>query len=274
MQFVSSPPLSVSDFSSGMSSYNQVVGDVTDWVNDTFGRQVSTPTSDAAYTPVGLSVYDALVWGFNSPFHWRIREEEVQQMYQDCLSQSKDHAEVAVGTGLFLRDLDLDGLPLQHVSLLDLNPNALDKCVSRIQEVDRYKHAISIDKIECDILQPVQPKLRQAFDSVAANFLLHCLHGDSILKKRAAFESCASLLKGGGVFFGTTILGQDIQKDASNAGDATMRTQKLYNELGIFGNEGDTFNDVSMVLHELFEEVQVWRVGYCAAWKARKPRPM
>ena len=50
---------------------------------------------------------------------------------------------------------------------------------------------------------------------------------------------------------------------------AALYTLSIYNKIGIFGNAGDTFDDLSNLLHELFESVDIRRVGYCAVWKAK-----
>jgi hypothetical protein len=39
----------------------------------------------------------------------------------------------------------------------------------------------------------------------------------------------------------------------------------------VFGNEEDSFDLLSKVFHEIFDEVELWQVGYCAVWKAKRP---
>jgi len=286
------------------------------WTNDLFRRQMRRPTSDAAYTEATLQFYDLAVWHFNSPFHWLVRAEQVQHLYDDCLSSSEKHAEVAVGTGLFLRNLrglsavpsdddddddDKKGagdssnrrrLPLKHLTLLDLNPNTTNACRSYLREIAFYRENVVIESAKYDVLHDdgdgdkddrTNPKLRPGtYDSVAANFLVHCLHG-GIDTTRKAFGNIRRLLKplastgaaaaddDGGVFFGTTILGAELESD-EDAPPAALETNRLYNEIGIFGNRDDTFESVLVALEENFDQVDVWRVGYCAAWKARKPK--
>jgi hypothetical protein len=258
--------------SSPQLKHDKALLTVTRWVNDFLVSQTSNrPSSEAAYTKETLERYDSLVWNFNSPFHWRIHPEEVQALYNDCLLQSSRHAEVAVGTGKFLHGLDITDLFLEHITLLDLNPNTLSACMERLSHMGSncQEKNVEIQAILCDILEKqLDPTLLSSFDSVAANFLVHCLHG-GIETTRTCFQNIQSLLQPNGVFFGTTILGAELD---DKAGPATLETNDLYNEMGIFGNQHDCFKDISQVLHECFDDVQVWRIGYCAAWIARNPK--
>ena len=64
---------------------------------------------------------DSLVWGFNSPFLWRIAEQDIRSLYVSNIRQK--HAELGVGTGLFLtKDVSKS---CQSVTLMDLNRNSL-----------------------------------------------------------------------------------------------------------------------------------------------------
>jgi hypothetical protein len=119
-----------------------------------------------------------------------------------------------------------------------------------------------------------EAKIDRCFDSVAANFLTHCLHGTGLKDpvKYNAFKNCAALLKDDGVFFGSTILGHELLKDSDVAGPAAIYCLEEYNRFGIFGNKYDSLDDLTDILNELFEEVQVWQSGYCSVWKAKGAR--
>jgi 2-polyprenyl-3-methyl-5-hydroxy-6-metoxy-1,4-benzoquinol methylase len=241
--------------------------EVVQWIGNLLKQQMTRATGDAVYTENTLNVYDVVVWDFNSPFLWRITADVVQTLYQDCLAGSISHAEVAVGTGLFLERC-LHSSSVQHVTLIDLNENSLQACQDIIER-SRPDGGPSMDvKTKmCDILQPLSDD--QKYDSVAVNFLLHCLKGDTIWDKRAALENCGKILSDNGVMFGSTILGKELQDDTENAGEAALLTLLSYNKAGIFGNLGDTFDDLSNLLKGLFESVDIRRVGYCAVWKAK-----
>ncbi|KAL7517478.1 hypothetical protein ACHAWX_002393 [Stephanocyclus meneghinianus] len=112
------------------------------------------------------------------------------------------------------------------------------------------------------------------YQSVAANFLFHCLHGSSILDKFQSFQNCASLLGRDGVFIGSTILGKEMLLDAGRAGEIPLKVLHTYNDWGVFGNLGDSFEDLENVLKDLFLEVELKKVGYCGLWKATGPKQM
>ncbi|KAL3783991.1 hypothetical protein HJC23_013371 [Cyclotella cryptica] len=116
------------------------------------------------------------------------------------------------------------------------------------------------------------PLHRGQYESVAANFLFHCLHGSNMLDKFQSFQNCASLLSKDGVFIGSTILGKEMLLDAERAGKTPVKVLHTYNDWGIFGNLGDSFEDLENVLKDLFCEVELKRVGYCGVWKARGPK--
>lgn len=263
--------------------------DVARHINAMVRSQMKADTSDAAYSPESLDLYDAYVWGFNSPFLWRIPGEECQSLYDDNVRSV--HCDIAVGTGLFLKEMVAAGEKVVRggkcpwsLTLVDLNENSLDNCAKRVggAEMAGKGRSWDITRIVADIIVSgsLPAEMVGAYESVSANFLFHCLHGDSLLDKRAAFRNCASLLsdtvkddeKGGNYFFGGTILGKDILDDASNAGEAAMETLEQYNRWGIFGNRGDSYEDLVKVLEETFDDVQVWKMGYVGLWKVRRPK--
>ena len=268
---------------SGMASpspcqeeYEDVKLECSSFINSFFQLQMcGQSTSDAVYSPQVLDLYDAYVWRFNSPFLWRISESECQSIYERNISDTI-HCEVAVGTGLFLKKLSSPRKP-RELALVDLNENSLFTCGERVDRQARKESLVlKLSKTVADIttVDSIPEVMKGRYRSVAANFLLHCLHGESLLEKKAAVEGCAALMSSDddACFFGSTILGGDLRKDSSNAGEAALQTLKLYNEWGIFGNNGDNFQDLKTILEESFEHVEVWRSGYCGIWTAQGPK--
>jgi 2-polyprenyl-3-methyl-5-hydroxy-6-metoxy-1,4-benzoquinol methylase len=231
-----------------------------------------TQPGDAAYTPETLTDYDQYVWGFNGPFLWRIHVEEIKGLYNDCLLRSARHAEVGCGTGLFLRELNVPE-SLTEVTLLDSNYNSLEACQRLLTTHPHYEYSrVQFQTLHGNVLEPPPYELRDRYDSVAANFLLHCLPGGN-KACYAAIENLAALLNPrGGVMFGSTILGQAVVDDAERAGPAAVETLQLFNDVGIFGNMQHSYRDLSRMLHDTFDDVEIWRAGYCAVWKARQRR--
>lgn len=221
---------------------------------------------------------DSLVWGFNSPFLWRIAEQDIRSLYVSNIRQH--HVEIGVGTGLFLtKDVSNS---CQSVTLMDLNRNSLNVCENRIMasyETDNDKAKTpEINKLIVDVTSSDHDFLltshKGQYQSVAANFLFHCLHGSSMLDKFQSFQNCASLLGRDGVFIGSTILGKEMLVDAGRAGEMPLKVLHTYNDWGVFGNLGDSFEDLENVLKDLFLEVELKKVGYCGLWKATGPKQM
>jgi len=238
-------------------------------INAKLKKQKTSGTSEAIYNPKVLEMYDNIVWKFNSPALWRIRKDDAYQLYKDCIGEK--HCEIGVGTGLFLKDyvLDQDTPKQLSLALCDLNNNTLDMAEQRIKEsAEASGKIIDLKTAIVDITNPgsIPTEMQHSYDSVAANFLLLCLHGGGLHDKVAGVQGCAALVKHDGWFFGSTLLGRDLLDDADNAGPAAIRTMEFYNEIGIFGNKGDSMEDLESVLKEVFAEVEVWRVGYCGAW--------
>lgn len=239
---------------------------------------------------------DALVWGFNSPFLWRITQRDITSLYRSNLSRN-NHCEIAVGTGLFLTN-DMMLSSMNKITLLDLNDNCLRVCEERIKDVCNRTDASSLPAVSKLLVNIMTPTRRTTtttnddgnevidptpatplasmcgkFQSVGANFLFHCLHGSSLYDKIDAFRNCASLLDPiDGVFFGSTILGKEMLDDEMNAGETAMHVLRQFNTVGVFGNMGDSFQDLKDILTETFEDVDLNRIGYCGVWTARHPR--
>lgn len=213
---------------------------------------------------------DTLVWGFNSPFLWRISESDIHSLYSANIG--RNHAEIGVGTGLFL-DKDVSSKSMS-ITLMDLNHNSLNVCEKRIlSSYNEGEQAPNVNKLIIDIVgENSFSSQKGQYDSVAANFLFHCLHGTTLQDKLSAFKNCASLLSPDGTFFGSTILGNDMINDADGAGEISLGVLQSYNDWGIFGNLGDSFDELEAVLNGLFHEVELKRIGYCGVWTARCPK--
>ena len=226
--------------------------------------------SEEVYDKDVLDLYDTLVWGFNSPFLWRIAESDIHTLYETNIgNEQHQHAEIGVGTGLFLsKDVSRK---CKSITLIDLNQNSLNVCEKRIlSSYSSNEEVPTVEKLIADITKEESLSSHKGqYDSVAANFLFHCLHGSDLQDKRSAFSNCASLLSTDGVFIGSTILGKEMVDDSEAAGDISLNVLENYNDWGIFGNLGDSFDDLENLLGELFHVVEVKRIGYCGVWSAR-----
>jgi hypothetical protein len=107
---------------------------------------------------------------------------------------------------------------------------------------------------------PTLPK----FDSIAFNYVWHCLPSPPA-RKNIAFRHLASLLKDGGVVFGATLLMQDTPMNPF-----AKALMKLYNQKGIFGNEADSREALESVLAANFSRYEIRQEGAAALFSAWK----
>jgi SAM-dependent methyltransferase len=203
----------------------------------------------AVYSRQLLSVYDLYVLGFSNTFVWQCPSRLILDFYNAHLSGK--HLDVGVGTGYFL---DKCKFPTRHPTLVlaDINPNSLHASAKRRK---RY-HPTTY---RANVLAPFQ--LDEAdFDTIALNYLLHCLPGN-LLSKGAAFRNLKALLnENGGVIFGTTILGAGTKQNF-----LAKVFMRAYNSKGIFSNLNDNEADLERVLKDNFRDYSIRIVG-CAAF--------
>lgn len=214
--------------------------------------QADTWAGQAAYTPLSLKIYDALVLGFSSRFLWRCPASEMLAAYD--ANVSANHLDAGVATGYFL---DACRFPAARprLGLLDLNPLCLETAAKRIA---RYRP----ETYQADVLTPLDLPLAP-FDSLGMTFLLHCLPGP-MSRKAAAFASLKPLLNPGARVFGATILGRGVPHTALG-----RRLMAVYNSRGIFGNAEDDLDGLRAALAAHFEEVEVRVKGAVALFTAR-----
>ncbi|WP_306670138.1 hypothetical protein [Rhodococcus opacus] len=104
------------------------------------------------------------------------------------------------------------------------------------------------------------------FDSVAANFVLHCVPGIWAEKGRA-FGHIAQIIADDGVFFGSTIL-----DTGAHHTPLSRALNSLYNgPIKLFHNRGDDLDGLHTALTAAFEEVEITVVGTVAVFATRRP---
>jgi hypothetical protein len=217
----------------------------------------AVPKSDPAYrgqaiySRLILPAYDAVVYGFNSPYLWRCPLPRLVAHYDKHLSGR--HLDVGGASG---RVLDEATFPTEapELTLMDLNPNSLRTASARLARYRPRTH-------QANVLEPWD--LPTTYDSIALTHILHCLPG-SIPDKRPAFEAARAALAPGGTFFGATILGPTA--DHNRLGRATVN---LNNRLGVMSNEHDTPEALDAELRRHFPSYEVDIVGTVALFSAR-----
>jgi len=209
----------------------------------------------AVYTDNTLALYDLVVLGVSNGLIWRCPTRRLVEMYDRNLTQN--HLDVGVGTGFFLDRARFPG-ERPRIALMDLNERALAFAARRIA---RYRPETYVR----NVLAPI-PFEGAKFDSVAANYLLHCLPGD-MAAKAAVFDHLKALMNPGAVLFGSTLLQAGVPR-----GFAARRLMAFYNRKRIFSNEHDDADALLRALGARFEEVAFEIVGCAAVFSARAPR--
>lgn len=207
----------------------------------------------AIYSKPVLSVYDLYVLGFSNAFVWQCPSRLILDFYNEHVSGK--HLDVGVGTGYFL---DKCKFPTPHpvIALADLNANSLQTTAKRLQ---RYHPTTHI----ANVLEPLHIEPAD-FDSIAINYLLHCLPGN-LTDKAAVFRNLKPLLNPKrGVIFGTTILGKGTRQNL-----LAQTLMRVYNSKQIFGNVDDHMADLEGVLQDHFRDYTLRIVGCVAFFTGR-----
>lgn len=206
----------------------------------------------AIYSKRTLAVYDFVVLGVSNPILWQCSTQQLVEHYSKHVTAN--HLDVGVGTGYFLDRCQFPS-PTPRVALMDLNSNALEFAARRIT---RYNPETYCRNVLDPIVLDVKP-----FDSVGANYLLHCLPG-SIESKAIAFDHLKAVMNPNGIVFGSTLLQGGVQRNWF-----AKRLMEVYNKKGIFSNQQDDLEGLQRSLSQRFREVSVEVVGCAALFSGR-----
>lgn len=207
----------------------------------------------AAYTKRTLNVYDLAVLGISNRFIWKCPTRRLLDHYNSHVSSN--HLDVGVGTGYFLDHCRFP-TEMPRVGLMDLNVQALQFASERIARYHpkTYRHNV----LEAGRWDEAK------FDSVGANYLLHCVPG-SIKTKAVAFDHLQEIMNPGGVLFGSTILQGGVRSSW-----LAKRLMGAYNTRGIFSNREDTFEKLESELRSRFGSVSLEVIGCVALFACRE----
>ncbi len=207
----------------------------------------------AVYSNFLLSIYDWEVLIFEMQCIFKCSAQKILDLYNKHVSAK--HLDVGVGSGYFL---DKCRFPVAQpvVHLMDLNTNSLQKTSGRISRYHPVAH-------HWNVLEPY-PEDMPLFNSIGAANFLHCLPG-TMLCKEIVFKNLNRFLNKGGVFFGATVLGQEV-----DAGFLFRHANPLYNKLSVFSNLQDNAADLEKILAANFVTYSVDVVGSYALFVAYK----
>lgn len=113
---------------------------------------------------------------------------------------------------------------------------------------------------EANVLAPLNLG-NSKFDSVALNYLLHCLPG-SIATKGIVFQHLKPYLNKDAVVFGTTIFGRGVPHNFIG-----RMLMNKYNATGVFSNREDDFETLERILKEHFRDFSLHILGCVAFFK-------
>lgn len=199
-----------------------------------------------------LRHYDRLLeFTCNRVWHCPIRR--TLELYRRHLSAN--HLEVGVGTGYFLEHSLLPASE-PRLALLDLSPYCLKRTAMRLS---RYAPEV----YHANALAPIELGIRR-FDSIAMNYVLHCMPG-ALPEKAIAFANLRPLLNESGVLFGSTVLRHGVRCDLGAR--AFMR---FYNARKLFCNLQDSLADLRQALEKTFRNVQIEVIGCVAQFSGRQ----
>ena len=206
----------------------------------------------AVYGRAFLSVYDAIVYGFNSPVLWRCPKARLIEHYDAHLSAR--HLDIGVATGALL-DAARFPVAAPEITLMDLNPNSLSAASRRLARYAPRTHRANV--LENWRLEP------GTYESVALTHILHCLPG-SMADKGVAFEHAKRALTPGGTLFGATILAKDVPLNPP-----ARAFTALSNARGILHNWDDGPAELDAALGRVFVEREIRMRGNVALFVAR-----
>jgi SAM-dependent methyltransferase len=202
------------------------------------------------YSSWFLKIYDPLVLGVYSKFVWRCPSRVLVQHYSQHLARR--HLDVGPGTGYFLERAHL---PRDFsLSLLDPNLNVLAHSSKRLARLNPVV-------LHADVTRPLE--LNRRFDSIAINYVLHCLPGP-MSRRSDTIRTLADCLEPEGVLFGATVLGTSELHTWLSC--AALREN---NRRGIFDNLSDTEAALRELLGGSFRVVDIHVIGAVAVFTAR-----
>lgn len=201
----------------------------------------------AFYTPLGLKIYNLLVLSFSNRFAWRCPTKLQLDRYKQYVSAR--HLDIGIGTGYYLDNCNFPSN--SYLALLDLNPSCLTFCSEKLS---RYKPTLYC----ANVFDKLSNHVPEQFDSIAINYLLHCLPGN-MSDKATVIKNIRDLLNPGGIMFGSTILG-----NGSKHNYIARKLLKLYNKKRAFSNCDDSLESLKNALKANFDNVEIKQVGSVA----------
>lgn len=196
------------------------------------------------YNGLTLSLYDLFVLGISNQWIWRCPTSHMVAHYRE--HTGKTHLDIGPGTGYYLTHIAPEKL-----TLLDLNKASLAAASKRSRQQSKVR------TLRQSFFDPIDDA---RFDSIAANFLLHCIPDPTKWQRLAELREH---LTPGGTLFGSTII---MDNHASRTAE---RLCSFYNKKHVFGNLNDTVEDLENAL-SWAENSQIRRIGQVVLFNAQR----
>jgi len=210
----------------------------------------------AIYNPFVLFLYDFWVLYLSNTWAWGCPTQSVLRPFFHKHLKRR-HLDIGVGTGSYLQNLP----PTMQLTLMDLNPNALNEA----------KHRAGLPSTSCvqhDVMHDLPGGIAAGgFDSISVYYLFHCMPGPVTEKTKLIGRLAPCLNEQDGVLYGATILGKGVQHNWFG-----RYLMSLYNGKGVFGNLGDGPEDFEDALNASFDDVETEIVGRVLLFAASKPK--
>ncbi|KAL3961028.1 hypothetical protein ACCO45_006145 [Purpureocillium lilacinum] len=230
-------------------------------------RQAAAPQGDsgsAIYSPIMLSVYDAMVLGVSNRYIWRCSTDKVLlPLFESAMSER--HLDIGVGTGYFPATVishPSSATKCKSLTLVDLNPTALETA----------RPAAPANPSNSDHGGNNNGNGGSSggkFTSASIFYLLHCIPLPPETKAALILDAVRAHLAPNATLVGATILGRG--RDAQR-GWLARACLAAYNWRGIFTNADDDAEVFERALRRAFVHVEVWFVGVVMLFRARGPR--
>jgi ubiquinone/menaquinone biosynthesis C-methylase UbiE len=210
------------------------------------------------YTPRTLAVYDWLVHGFSNRFAWKCPAARLSRLYRENVAAR--HLEIGAGTGLYLDRLPADR-QFESLLLADAQPECLKRSSQRLRRFQ--PETISLNLLDADSFQALAGR---SFDSVALNYVLHCLPG-GIHNLPKILRQLYARIHRDAKLFGSTILQTEQPPNW-----LARRLLRHYQQEGIFGNKDDQLDQLHQMLASSFENFTLQPIGQVAVFEASRYR--
>lgn len=216
----------------------------------------TTDHGQTFYRTNRLNGYDLVTVKAANYLLWRCPPTRLVELYNQHVTDR--HLDIGPGSGYYLDHCTFPSSK-PEVTLVDLNPDPLTFVQQRIA---RYNPSTA----RADLLDDLPNIPNAPFDSIALNYVLHCLpqtpggRGD-------VFARIKPLLSPQGVLFGSTVV-----TGGAPATPLSRAFNALYQRMGAFHNQRDTVQSLHEALNQHFTSLILEIRGSVVLFSARGPR--